>query len=423
MSDERIVVIGAGIGGLVSAALLARARVRRDRGRGGGDAGRQATRGDRRRLGDRRRARPCSRCATCSRIFSTHAATRSASIWRMRPATIAGAPCMGPGGGSTFSPIRARAKRRSAISPERARRAAIARFAPRRSASSTRSTGRSCATPTPIRSRWAGGWARRASPTTAICALTRRCGARWADISTTRGSQQLFGRYATYCGSSPFACPATLMLIAHVEASGVWLIEGGMHRLAEALEALGQRQRRAFSLWRGGARDPDRGWSRRRRGAGERRADRGGRGDLQRRSRRALAPGAFGRAAQRAVPRVPRSAPLARRRWCGPGMRPRAAFRCRATMSFSRDDYPRRVRRARRGPTGRRAQRLRLRPGSRRVTARHRAQANASRSSSTPRRSATAQDSLERRYEHAPGICWTAFRGRGFRWTWRPRRS
>ena len=53
--------------------------------------------------------------------------------------------------------------------------------------------------------------------------------------------RQLFGRYATYCGSSPFRCPATLMLIAHVEASGVWLVEGGMHRLALALEALGRR--------------------------------------------------------------------------------------------------------------------------------------------------------------------------------------
>lgn len=52
--------------------------------------------------------------------------------------------------------------------------------------------------------------------------------------------RQLFARYATYCGSSPFAAPATLMLIAHVEASGVWLIEGGMHRLAIALEALGK---------------------------------------------------------------------------------------------------------------------------------------------------------------------------------------
>jgi len=47
--------------------------------------------------------------------------------------------------------------------------------------------------------------------------------------------RQLFGRYATYCGSSPFLAPATLMLIAHVEQCGVWIVEGGMHRLAEAL--------------------------------------------------------------------------------------------------------------------------------------------------------------------------------------------
>ena len=47
--------------------------------------------------------------------------------------------------------------------------------------------------------------------------------------------QQLFGRYATYCGSSPYLAPATLMLIAHVEQAGVWRIEGGMHALAKAL--------------------------------------------------------------------------------------------------------------------------------------------------------------------------------------------
>ncbi|WP_443024401.1 phytoene desaturase family protein, partial [Sphingomonas sp. FUKUSWIS1] len=52
--------------------------------------------------------------------------------------------------------------------------------------------------------------------------------------------RQLFARYATYCGASPMQCPATLMLIAHVEASGVWLIDGGMYRLALALEALGR---------------------------------------------------------------------------------------------------------------------------------------------------------------------------------------
>jgi 1-hydroxycarotenoid 3,4-desaturase len=54
--------------------------------------------------------------------------------------------------------------------------------------------------------------------------------------------RQLFGRYATYCGSSPFAAPATLMLIAHVEARGVWLIEGGIHALAKALGSLAERQ-------------------------------------------------------------------------------------------------------------------------------------------------------------------------------------
>jgi 1-hydroxycarotenoid 3,4-desaturase len=50
--------------------------------------------------------------------------------------------------------------------------------------------------------------------------------------------QQLFGRYATYCGSSPFDAPATLMLVAHVEQEGVWLVDPGMYRIAEAMEQL-----------------------------------------------------------------------------------------------------------------------------------------------------------------------------------------
>jgi 1-hydroxycarotenoid 3,4-desaturase len=52
--------------------------------------------------------------------------------------------------------------------------------------------------------------------------------------------RQLFARYSTYCGSSPFLAPATLMLIAHVEQQGVWAIEGGMHRLALALADLAE---------------------------------------------------------------------------------------------------------------------------------------------------------------------------------------
>jgi len=54
--------------------------------------------------------------------------------------------------------------------------------------------------------------------------------------------RQLFGRYATYTGCSPFAAPATLMLIAHVEQEGVWLVEGGMARVAAAIAGLATAQ-------------------------------------------------------------------------------------------------------------------------------------------------------------------------------------
>ena len=60
--------------------------------------------------------------------------------------------------------------------------------------------------------------------------------------------RQLFGRYATYNGSSPFLAPATLMLIAHVEQEGVWAVEGGMQRLAEALERLARERGVTFRL-------------------------------------------------------------------------------------------------------------------------------------------------------------------------------
>jgi len=51
---------------------------------------------------------------------------------------------------------------------------------------------------------------------------------------------QLFGRYATYVGGSPFLSPAVLGLIWHSEARGVWRVEGGMHRLAAAMLALAE---------------------------------------------------------------------------------------------------------------------------------------------------------------------------------------
>jgi 1-hydroxycarotenoid 3,4-desaturase len=54
--------------------------------------------------------------------------------------------------------------------------------------------------------------------------------------------RQLFGRYATYCGASPWQAPATLMLVAQVELAGVWSVDGGMHAVARKLAELAQRR-------------------------------------------------------------------------------------------------------------------------------------------------------------------------------------
>ncbi|MEY4524278.1 MAG: hypothetical protein RIR27_1354 [Pseudomonadota bacterium] len=57
---------------------------------------------------------------------------------------------------------------------------------------------------------------------------------------------QLFGRYATYCGSSPYLAPATLMLIAQVEMEGVWSIKGGMIKIPEVIARLAQKKQCNF---------------------------------------------------------------------------------------------------------------------------------------------------------------------------------
>src|SRR6056297_935681 len=51
---------------------------------------------------------------------------------------------------------------------------------------------------------------------------------------------QLFGRYATYVGGSPYQVPALLSLIWQAEAAGVWAVKGGMHQLALGLQSLAQ---------------------------------------------------------------------------------------------------------------------------------------------------------------------------------------
>ena len=60
---------------------------------------------------------------------------------------------------------------------------------------------------------------------------------------------QLFNRYATYNGSDPYKCPATLNIISHVEYSiGGYFFSGGMHRLTDALYKLALKKGVKFSF-------------------------------------------------------------------------------------------------------------------------------------------------------------------------------
>lgn len=48
--------------------------------------------------------------------------------------------------------------------------------------------------------------------------------------------RQLFNRYPTYVGSSPYASPATLLVIPYIEfAFGGWYVKGGLYTIIEAL--------------------------------------------------------------------------------------------------------------------------------------------------------------------------------------------
>src|SRR5690242_71484 len=51
--------------------------------------------------------------------------------------------------------------------------------------------------------------------------------------------RQLYDRYPTYVGSSPYASPATLAVIPYIEyAFGGWYVEGGLYRIVESLVEL-----------------------------------------------------------------------------------------------------------------------------------------------------------------------------------------
>ncbi|HEX4141293.1 MAG TPA: phytoene desaturase family protein [Candidatus Methylacidiphilales bacterium] len=59
--------------------------------------------------------------------------------------------------------------------------------------------------------------------------------------------RQIFLRFATYNGSSPYTTPATFNIIPYVEATfGPWYVHGGMVKIARELQALAERNGVAF---------------------------------------------------------------------------------------------------------------------------------------------------------------------------------
>ncbi|HSE98627.1 MAG TPA: FAD-dependent oxidoreductase, partial [Blastocatellia bacterium] len=51
--------------------------------------------------------------------------------------------------------------------------------------------------------------------------------------------RQLYDRYPTYVGSSPYSSPATLIVIPYIEyAFGGWYVKGGLYRIVESLVEL-----------------------------------------------------------------------------------------------------------------------------------------------------------------------------------------
>src|SRR5262249_38115016 len=54
--------------------------------------------------------------------------------------------------------------------------------------------------------------------------------------------RQLYDRYPTYVGSSPYKSPATLAVIPYLEYTfGGWHVEGGLYRIVESLIELAGR--------------------------------------------------------------------------------------------------------------------------------------------------------------------------------------
>ncbi len=246
MRSDRVAIIGGGIGGLAAAATLAShgldvtlfealshlgGKIRRAAPEGGGADPEPSS------SEPSAQALPSSRCAGCSMSCFAEAGSSLASRLDLSPLDILARHAWHGSGPLDLYADSARSED------------AIGRFA---GAAEARGFRRFCERAARVYGHLDETFMRQPEPRFDKLAfnLAFRPTALW-DISpyTTLWSAlgaffsdprllQLFGRYATYCGSSPFAAPATLMLVAHVEQCGVWQIEGGMSALAQAVADL-----------------------------------------------------------------------------------------------------------------------------------------------------------------------------------------
>ena len=106
--------------------------------------------------------------------------------------------------------------------------------------------------PTPLTILREFGW--KAAPMLARIDSRRSVWQALGEFFSDPRLHQLFGRYATYSGCSPFLAPGTLNLIAWVEAAGVWQLRGGIHQLAQALATLVTGQGGSIYLGKGAKR-------------------------------------------------------------------------------------------------------------------------------------------------------------------------
>ena len=249
VQPPRVVIVGAGVGGLVGGHRAGRARRVGHRARtriaAPGGKLREHTLGGRRSTPDPR----CSRCAGSSTNCSPSSTRRSMTTCccarrRCSPAT--------PGTTIERLDLFADLDRSADAIGDFAGAAEARRYRAFCARARERLPGARAAVPAqPATDAAHARDKRRAGRACRGCCAVAPFATLWAALGEHFHDprlRQLFGRYATYCGSSPFLAPATLMLVAHVEQEGVWFVEGGMQRLADALASARRAAWRAPSL-------------------------------------------------------------------------------------------------------------------------------------------------------------------------------